>query len=253
MKIVDAFVIFLLACALTYNVFESTNSLEYSAAHFPVLDNLFIDDQFFLKEVQHVSKIECSISCSREAKCVCFFYNYPARKCRLHSSRFYNVQEGTSVSNWTYYMLGEGWCPVHDGFIHERSYNMCIHISSGNFDDIYTARSYCQSKGAAVISANTQLRATGLSNIMSKMNTTYIEFNDKGYYQLYIGLEYVNNTWTWDDGSVISSVQNWGKNDPDDIINHVCATICKTPDSSWNWTWNNVRCTAVMHVICEIV
>ncbi|KAL4218186.1 hypothetical protein ACF0H5_022922 [Mactra antiquata] len=257
MKIFGAFAIFLLALAMTYNVFADINSLRYFAKHFPILDNLFIDDNFFLKGIQNVSKIECTMACSWEVKCVSFFYNDAGRKCRLHNSGFYFKEEGTSASNWTYYMFGEDWCPVHDGFIHERSFNICIHLSSDSFNGIYEARSYCQSKGAAAISINTQSKVTNLTSILNKINTSYIDFDKNPHlpdtYQSYIGLQFINDLWTWDDGSVLSSVEYWGPNNPSQDSGRVCVALRKKSDLVLNWHWCAARCILFMSVLCEIV
>ncbi|KAL4223661.1 hypothetical protein ACF0H5_017129 [Mactra antiquata] len=241
------------AVALNFSVFVRNTITIYSAHHFPLLDNLYIDDKYFLEEIENVYKIECAKACAETLYCVSFFYNKPQRKCRLHRSGWYNPQEGTTAFNWTYYVLGEDWCPAHDGFIHERSYNMCIHLSIEYVTGFSEATPYCASKKASVITFRSAIKISQFSSIMSKVNSTFLGYNENDRFLVYIGLRNFNGSWVWNDGSILSSETNWAPLQPSTTLSIKCTSVAfDKKEYGWKWQWNDLRCNRLLPVLCEI-
>ncbi|KAL4223950.1 hypothetical protein ACF0H5_017409 [Mactra antiquata] len=246
-------VLVVVAVAIVLNLLAVVKNEQfiYFIHHFPILDNLLIDDQYFLQEIDNISRVKCSRACARKVQCVSYFYNKSVRKCRLHANGFYNVQEGTFSSNWIYHVLGEDWCPVHDGFIHERQYNMCIHLSTDKVNDYYEATSYCASKNASIITFKTATKISNSTSIMNKINSTILQLNQNGIFQGYIGLGYSSGLWMWNDGTPLSPETNWAPQQPSRNESILCASASIKPfDTDWNW--KDIKCIRSLPVFCEI-
>lgn len=234
-------------------ILVKTNDLKTArAVERLLLNNLLFHDNYFLIELGTTGKIRCSKACTETDECVSFFYNHYKRKCRLHSTGFYNPDDGTPESNWTYYKIGESWCPVQDGFVHERTSNMCICITEQSFTDRNAAQVYCRAKNASLISFKTALKISQFTYIMNKINMQHVEHNSPNLnrFYLYIGLYNVNGTWKWDDGSIANTF-NWRRDQltcTGDSCN--CVTVGWSP--TWNWEWKDLHCHFDFPAICEV-
>ncbi|KAL4216426.1 Lactose-binding lectin l-2-like [Mactra antiquata] len=242
-----------LALTVVWNVFVlvKNDSAIYTARHFPGLDDLFIEDQYFLREIENISKLECSKFCSEDLQCISFFYNELQIKCRLHSSGWYNPQEGAAASNWTYHVLGEKGCPVHSGFIHDRFYGMCVHLSTDFVNGTAEGESYCASKESSMITFSDATKIPKFTSTMNKHNPTFLDYNANGNFQAYIGLFYSSGTWLWSDGTALSSDTNWGPTQPNSPASIKCVAVSFKPSVNI-WQWNDISCNRFSRVLCEI-
>lgn len=247
---------FTLFYIIVINQIAKSNDVKISeAVRNSRLDNRVFNDQYFLKLVDAMCKIKCVQICAETYDCISFFYNIKQKKCRLHSTVFYNPDDGTPESDWTYYQIGERWCPVNDGFVLEQNSNMCIHVATQSFSDYNDARVYCEGKGGSLISLNTAAKLSQFTTIMNKIDSKYLVNNSPfplNMFQAFIGLRKIGGTWTWDDGSVLGSETNWGIFQPlcASLSPCQCVTACKNGD--WNWHWNDVNCDSNFAVVCEI-
>jgi len=59
--------------------------------------------------IDHITTIIiCLLECSRNVKCVSFFFSTSQQKCILHSKKFWDNQPSSSGDGWKFYITEDG-------------------------------------------------------------------------------------------------------------------------------------------------
>ncbi|KAK6165283.1 hypothetical protein SNE40_022235 [Patella caerulea] len=73
------------------------------------------------------SKTECALKCTENLDCLSYFYNNVEGFCQTHPVVFISPVDGVAKSFTTYSTVFGvlGSCPINDGYINHRGYNLC--------------------------------------------------------------------------------------------------------------------------------
>ncbi|KAL4216914.1 hypothetical protein ACF0H5_023374 [Mactra antiquata] len=176
--------------------------------------------------------------CQKKVDCMMFGYNPSERKCRIYSSGFYTIRQGTVDDGWENYVYVDPKCTLNGDFVHVRTSNLCIHLSPATAA-FTEAREYCSDRHSKLISLPTTAKANSFDDVLQ--TTLKIE-------SLYIGLSKVTGQWTWEDGSLLGSEAQWIEGQP------LCPTVncdCVIKFKSGNYKWGDAYCDIVIEFVCE--
>jgi len=73
----------------------------------PFLDNKYQTSEAV--EIYHIATIiPCLLQCSRNARCLSFFFSTSQQKCILHSKTFWDNPPSSSGDGWKFYITEDG-------------------------------------------------------------------------------------------------------------------------------------------------
>ncbi|KAL4223660.1 hypothetical protein ACF0H5_017128 [Mactra antiquata] len=204
-------------------------------------------------DIKTPSKMKCVLLCAETDQCVTFSIDGQQKLCRLHKTGFYHQNDGIILYNWAYYSFGEDWCPVHQGFVHERKYNLCVHVSTEVVGNLDKAVAYCEQRNSKLISLSNGEKLANFTTVMNKQNLdNLVKTTSNNRFNAYMGLNKIDGAWIWNDGAVLGPDTSWGFSYPQTSSTSTCVLVSKDA-GAWNWDWYNTGCGRNVAVICEVV
>jgi hypothetical protein len=204
------------------------------------LNDLIFPGSYELRNSSGINSIQvCTAICANEPQCMSFSYNNNSHVCKLMNRGFIYASDGSAELNWKTFILGDAGCPLEKGFLQNRQYNLCLHVSDTNMNRPL-AEGYCANLTSRLVILDNVQKVTGFGLMMNQQKIKP---------KLHIGLKKISGVWEWGNGRVLGTEKNWQPGQP--YCPGLSGCMCAFPFGSSDFRWYDDDCNDQARPVCE--
>ena len=231
---VPANMLFILLTSACMFVHVSSNILQHHAYHVTALDDLVFNGNMSLRDYEEVGfKAACAIYCGNEMACMAFSFHSARRHCKLYSAGFYDFDASVSDTGWQFYNFGDITCPLQDGFVHARRFDMCL-LWWPDIADYAAGKSVCRRYNAKPISLTAGSKHEAFLELIGPIEHSF---------DVHVGLFSTGLQWQWENGEPYTGA----------ALSGACIADCRcvVARASQSWMYEITSCKERYTIMCE--